>query len=456
MSDRTENLYSLLEKSIKTKKYTRYKKGDLAEGVVEKVGDGYLIVKIDDVFDAVVPGGELIKDSTKPLNVGDKLKVFVLRAEDEFGNMIVSQRRTTAGQRWDMLEEAHKNDESVVVTVVEANNGGVIANIDGVVGFIPTSQLDPNKVYKAESGEGSSKDEMQKELSRRLAELIGTKITAKIMEIDKEKNKVIFSEKLALSDQPSELRSNTIKNAKIGDVMNATVTAVTTYGIFVNAEGLDGLVHVSEISWDKVENPADFAKVGDKVEVKLIDISEDGKRVAYSIKQLSEDPWNEVSLDYKVGGKVKGVITEIEDYGVIVKIDEGVTGLIHKSELSDQIIGDPKDVVTVGQEVEAVILTISPSERKMGLSIKRLNAKKSDAKGKAGMKKTKKPKVAGSLDIAGAFEKAGITALASEEADEDETEAEEAVVEEVAEETAAETTEAEAKPKKTRKAKKAE
>lgn len=421
MSDRTNNLYSLLEKSIKTKKYTQYKKGDLAEGVVEKVGEGYIIVKIDDVFDAVVPGGELIKDSTKPVKVGDKIKVFVLKTEDEFGNMIVSQRRTTAGQRWDMLEGAHKNDESVIVTVIEANNGGVIVNIDGVVGFIPTSQLDPNKVYKAEA-EGSSKDDMQKALSSRLAELIGTKINAKIMEIDKEKNKVIFSEKLALSDQPSELRVNTIKNAKIGNVMDASVTAVTTYGVFVNAEGLDGLVHVSEISWDKVESPSDFAKVGDKVRVKLIDISDDGKRVAYSIKQLSEDPWNEVSADYKVGGKVKGTITEIEDYGVIVKLDEGVTGLIHKSELSEQIVGDPKEVVTIGQEVEAIILTISPSERKMGLSIKRLTSKRPTG-GKDGLKKGRKPKVAGSLDIAGALEKAGIKSIGTEVAESSEDDA---------------------------------
>lgn len=411
MNDRLNNLYELLDKSIKSKKYTQYKKGDIAEGVIEKVGKGYVVVKIDGVYDAVVSNSELVKIEGKETKVGDKVKVFVIKPEDEYGNMIVSQRRTTVGQKWEMLEDAFKNDQAIPVSVVEVNSGGVIVNAEGIVGFIPTSHLDPNKVYRLET-EGLSKDEIQKELSRRLAELIGTKLNVKVMEIDKEKNKVIFSERLALSDQSSELLAETLKNIKTGDILSGVVTAVTSYGIFVNAEGLDGLVHVSEISWDKVENPGNFAKVGDKVKVKLIDMSEDGKRVAYSMKQLSEDPWDEVSEEYKVGGKVKGTITEVEDYGVIVKIGQGVTGLIHKSELSDEIIGDPKDVVKVGQEIEAVILTISPSERKMGLSIKKLNTKSRSEK--PTKKPMKRKATSGSLDIAGALEKAGIKSLSEE------------------------------------------
>jgi len=310
-----------------------------------------------------VPSGELVKKENE-YKVDDKIKVFILKSEDEYGNMIVSQKRTEVGQKWEMLEELFKSNESITVSVVETNNGGVIASYEGVFGFIPIMQIDPGKVYKVDI-DTSSKEDLQKEVAKKLSELIGMKLTVKIYQVDKEKNKVIFSEKLALSDQTAEQRTQTIKNIKVGDTVDATVTAVAPYGIFVNAGGLEGLVHVSEISWDKVESPGDFAKAGDKIRVKLIDMDEEGKRVAYSIKQLSDDPWNEVSVDYKVGGKIKGIITEVEDYGVIIKIGNGVTGLIHKSELSDEIIGDPKDHFTIGQEVEAIILTISPSERKM-------------------------------------------------------------------------------------------
>lgn len=412
MSDK-KDLYNLLDKTLDKQSYTTYKKGDMVEAVVQKVSKNYLIVKIDNAYDAVVPSGEMAK-TEEEVKVGDTLKVFVMR-EDEYGNMMVSQTRTTVGQRWDMLEEAYKNDLPILVTVLESNNGGIIVTIDGVTGFIPTSQLDPNKVYKAEGGETGTKDDMQKELSRRLADLIGTKITVKVVEIDKEKNRVIFSEKNALTDQSAELRSETIRNAKIGQEMDATVTAVTPYGIFVNAGGLDGLVHVSEISWDKVESVNEVAKVGEKIRVKLIDISEDGKRVAYSIKQLSTDPWNEVSLDFTVGSKVKGTITEIEDYGVILKIADGVTGLIHRSELSDKNIGDPKDLFKVGQDVEAIIMTISPSERKMGLSIKRLlTGGGDDDRHKERRARKPKEKTLGSLDIAGALEKAGISSAEAE------------------------------------------
>lgn len=412
MPKQNDNLYKLLDNSLKKVKINKYKKGDVAEGIVEKITDSYMIVKIDGVFDALVSSSEMNKDLEKPYQPGDKIKVFVMKPEDDFGVMTVSQKRTTTTQRWDLLEEAFKNDEPIMVEVMEANNGGVIVNIDGVMGFIPTSQLDPNKVYKLEGGDASSKTDMQKDLSRKLVELVGTKIKVKIMEVDKQKNKVIFSEKLLLNDQPSELRMQTMKNIKMGDILEATVTAVTAYGIFVNAQGLDGLVHVSEISWDKVENPSDYAKVGDKIQVKLIDMSDDGKRVAYSVKQLSDDPWSEVSDEFKVGAKVKGTITEIEDYGLIIKIGEGVTGLIHKSELSNEIIGDPRDHFKIGDTVEALVMTIAPSERKMGLSIKKLNGDKSSKRDKKDAKPKKK--LPGSLDVAGALAKAGLELEASE------------------------------------------
>lgn len=398
--DDKQNIYNIFEDKLKNIKIKTYKKGDIAEGVIEKIQTGFIVVKIDDIYDAVVPNSELVINPKKPFAIGDKIKVFVSKAEDEIGSMQVSQKRTTTSQRWDLLEEAYKNEEVLTVVVSESNNGGVIVNIDGVSGFVPTSQLDPNKAYKIEG----AKDESH-EGGRKLNDLIGSKLNVKIMEIDREKNKVIFSERLALDNQSNEQRMNILKNVEIGSEFNAVITATTNYGIFVNADGIDGLVHVSEISWDKVENPSTYAHVGDKLRVKLISVEDEGKKVAFSIKQLSDDPWMEVSKDYKVGSIVKGTVTEVEDYGLIIKIDEGVTGLVHKSELTSEQIGDPRDLFKVGQEVKALVLTIAPSERKMGLSIKRLSEKRSDKKAISVKPKMKK-KEKGSLDIEGALEKA--------------------------------------------------
>jgi ribosomal protein S1 len=404
--DKTNNLYKVLDKSIDKIKFSSYQKGDIAEGVVDKISPSLMVVKIDSVFDAIVPASEIDKEVASRLKKGDKVKIFIVKPEDEYGAMIASQKRTTASQRWDLLEQAQKNDENVTVDVIEANNGGVIVRIDGVIGFIPTSQLDPNRVYKLDLAIDEGQLESNKDISRKLADLVGNKLKVKIMEVDKDKNKVIFSEKLLLTDQPSELRQQTIKNIKVGDTLDSVVTAVTPYGIFVNAQGLDGLIHVSEISWDKVENPGDYAKVGDSLKVKLINLGDDGRKVAYSLKQLSDDPWSEISEDLKVGSVVEGTVTDVEEYGLIVKVGEGVTGLIHKTEFEDANASkNPIDVYKVGDKIKAVIMTISPSDRKMGLSIKKLTSRKSKSSSSKSKPKKKTP---GSLDVAGALAAAGI------------------------------------------------
>lgn len=373
----SDNLYKLIDKYLENTKIRDFSKGEMVEGVIEKLSSSFMLVKVDDVFDVIVPASEMLNNVEQ--KVGDKVRIFILKTEDDYGVITASQIRTTPSQRWILLEEALKTGEIVTVEVIEANNGGVLVTIDGVMGFIPTSQLDPNRLYKISGDSEFSKDFIvSSEITKKLVELIGTKIKVRVTEIDKEKGRVIFSEKFVMSDFSPLPKNEILKKVKVGDVLEGVVTAVTDYGIFVNAQGLDGLVHVSEISWDKVENPLNYAKVGDKLKVVVIDIAEGGKRIAYSIKQLTNDPWHTFVSDYKIGSKVKGVITDIEDYGLIVKIDSGITGLIHRSEISDDFIGDLTDLFQKGQEVEAIILTISPSERRMGLSIKRLNPISSD------------------------------------------------------------------------------
>lgn len=401
------DLYKLIDNSIQNIKKNTLKKGEFVEAKVERILVNDVVASINNVYTAVIPKTEMTKESVNTLKEGDVIKVYVLKTEDELGNIVLSEKRTSTTQRWDLLVEAHKNDISLQVSVLEANNGGLLVSYESITGFIPASQLDPNKVYKLETTT-NSKEELQKEVSKKLAESIGSKLTVKIVEVDKQKNRVIFSERLAMSDQSLEQRSQLLRNLKVGEVLAATVTAVTPYGIFVNASGIDGLVHVSEISWDKVADPSKYAKVGDRIKVKLIDFDSEGKRVAYSIKQMTEDPWEQAASDYKVGGVIAGEISSIEDYGVIVKLGGGITGLIHRTEMGDE--AGAKEY-KVGDNVEAIILTISPSDRKMGLSIKRLKSN-TDADDEKGTKKTKKasdkpekPKKA-VLDIEGALKQA--------------------------------------------------
>jgi ribosomal protein S1 len=200
--------------------------------------------------------------------------------------------------------------------------------------------------------------------------LIGEGIKTRIIELDREKNRIILSEKRVTQEGDAEQREETLRKTKEGDVLEGTVSGITPYGIFVNAQGLEGLVHLSELSWDKVEDVGSLYKVGDSIEVMVIGISDGGKRVAYSVKRLQKDPWSEAISQYKVGDVVEGEVQKVVPYGAFVRIGKGLNGLIHISELSDKLVKDPKDIVSADQSVKVKILSISSTERHLGLSLK--------------------------------------------------------------------------------------
>ncbi len=348
-----------------------FTKGQIVKGKIVKISKGEILVDIGARSEGVVSGKEMKLDGEK-LNkkVGDEILVYVLKDENEEGQVELSIRRTGTARKWFELEKSLKEATSIKVTVIEANTGGVIVDIGGGLrGFIPKSQLDNSRIYTAV--DFSSKDEANQKLQERLADLIGEEIEVKIMEIDKEKNRVIFSEKSVTASEDFERRQETLKRSKIGDVLEGVVTGIAPFGLFVNAQGLEGLVHLSEISWDKVTNPSDYAKVGDKMKVKIIGIEDGGKRIAYSIKQLQKDPWDDIVKEYRVGKVVKGIISKVVDYGAFVRIDDKVNGLIHISELSDKLVKDPSKIVKEGQEVTVEIISVSKEERHLGLSLKR-------------------------------------------------------------------------------------
>ena len=354
-------------------KLKQLSRGDIVEGEVVDVNinNGVVIVDVGYKSEGIIAGRELKSDTldwTK-LQVGDKVLVYVVKPEDEKGQLILSIRRTQQASAWLSLENAKKNNEVVEAVVVESNNGGLIVEIGkGIRGFIPTSQLDATRVYA--NGVRQVGRDISSKVQKRLNSLIGEKIKTRIIELDREKNRIILSEKMVTQARDIEKRTETLKKVKEGDILEGTISGITPFGVFVNAQGLEGLVHLSEISWDKVEDIGVLYSVGNNVRVMVIGLSDGGKRVAYSIKRLQEDPWSKAISKYKIGDIVDGVVQKVVPYGAFVRIGEGLNGLIHISELSDKLVKDPGDIVKVGQKVKVKILSISSTERHLGLSLK--------------------------------------------------------------------------------------
>lgn len=360
-----------------------FKRGQIVRGQVIAVNDNELIVDIGGRTEGVISGKELRVEGEKAAKkVGEEVLVYVVKPENDKGQIELSIRRTGQARKWHDLVHAQENELPLDVTVTEANTGGVIVEIyGGLRGFIPSSQLDNSRIYPA--GGYETKEEATKQLQNKLAELIGQKLSVKVMEIDREKNRVILSEKYVTAEADIEQRKVTLQTLQVGTVLDGEVTGIAPFGLFVNAGGLEGLVHLSEISWDKVSNPSDFYKVNDKVKVQVIGIEDGGKRIAYSIKRLLPDPWDEIVKKYKVGQVISGEITKVVDYGAFVRVEEGLNGLIHISELSNQLVKDPHEVLKEGETREVVVISMSKEERHLGLSIKRLHDKSAKTKAKA-------------------------------------------------------------------------
>ena len=366
-------MYSQIDEFLSDSKHQikQLARGDIVEGEVVDINNGIIIVDVGYKSEGIVAGKELKSDTLDwtTLKQGDKILVYVVKPEDDKGQLVLSIRRTQQASAWLALENAKKNNDIVEAVVVESNNGGLIVEIGkGIRGFIPTSQLDATRVY-ADGVRQVGKD-ISSRVQKRLNSLIGESIKTRIIELDREKNRIILSEKMVTQARDLEKRAQTLKKVKEGDVLEGTVSGITPFGIFVNAQGLEGLVHLSELSWDKVEDIGAIYSVGDKVEVMVIGLTDGGKRVAYSVKRLQQDPWSMAISKFKVGDIVDGEVQKVVPYGAFVRIGEGLNGLIHISELSDKLVKNPEDIVKTGQKVKVKILSISSTERHLGLSLK--------------------------------------------------------------------------------------
>lgn len=336
------------------------KVGDLVEGKVISVSKNETHLDIDGLTTGVIRGRELIDESgiSSNLKIDDVVQATVLELENERGEMELSFRQTGHKKAWDNLIKLQKEEKVIAAPITEANKGGLMVNVGKIEGFLPVSQLTIEHYPRIEGGD-------RNRILEALKQYVGHSLKVKIIDVNETENKLIVSEKAAWEDQQKAV----LAGYKVGDVVKGKVTGVVDFGAFVEfGDKLEGLVHISELAWQRIDNPKDFIKVGDQVEAKIISI--DGSKISLSTKALKEDPWKEAAKKYKVGQVVKGQVLKINPFGVFVELDKDIHGLAHISELSDKRITNPSEVVKEGQTLKFKILSIEPENHRLGLSIR--------------------------------------------------------------------------------------
>lgn len=334
--------------------------GAVTTGNVISLKKNHVVVDLNGVAVGIISGTET-HDSAgtmKDLKVGDEVQAVVVEDENDHGMVVLSLRKASQANAWDRFEKAYKEGEVVEVQVNEANKGGLLLDVDGIKGFIPVSQLAPIHYPRVDGADSN-------QILMRLKKLVGMKFNVKVINIDRESGKMILSERAAAQAESSEA----LKKLNVGDVMKGKVSGVVKFGIFVTFDGLEGLVHISEIAWGHVSNPHQYAKVGDEVEVQVIGIDKD--KLSLSMKRLLADPWEKIVGKYPIGTKVQGTINRFSQFGAFVQLEDDINGLIHLSEISDEKVDDPKDFLSIGDQVEAEVINIDQEEHRIGLSLRK-------------------------------------------------------------------------------------
>ncbi len=339
--------------------------GDIIEGIIISVSKNEVHVDIEGLSSGIVRGRELYDESGEytDLKIGEKVQATVVELENEKGSMELSFRQAGHKKAWDQLIQL-MNDQAVVeAEITEANRGGLMIKVGRVAGFLPVSQLTVEHYPRVEGGD---KDK----ILERLVQYVGKKFKVRIIDVDESDEKLIVSEKLAWEDKQKEILSK----YKIGIEVEGKVTGVVDFGAFVEfGDGLEGLVHISELAWQRIDDPRDIVKVGDKIKAKIISI--DNSRISLSMKQLKKDPWREAINKYETGQVVTGTVLKLNPFGVFVELDKDIHGLAHISELSHKLVRHPGEIVKVGQNYKFKILSIEPDHHRLGLSLKALEKK---------------------------------------------------------------------------------
>lgn len=346
------------------------KPGDMIEGKILSVTKNEVYLDLAGYGVGVVRGRELYDDQAtlNSLKPGDTIEAAVVETENRDGNVELSLRQAGHERVWQKLQDLMESREVVSTKILAANKGGLMIEINNVTGFLPVSQLSIEHYPRVEEGD-------KNRILGILNSYVGSHFNVQVITADPEEEKLIVSEKAVFEE---ELQKN-LSVLKIGDVVKGQITGIVDFGVFVKFDELEGLVHISELAWQRIENPKDLFKVGDTVQAKVIAIEKG--RVSLSIKQLQNDPWQESVKKYQLGQVVKGKVSKIMPFGVFVELDQDIQGLAHLVELSHDEVKDASDVVKEGEEREFKVISIEPAEHRLGLSIKQLTeAPKKEAK----------------------------------------------------------------------------
>ena len=331
--------------------------GDLVEGTVVKVDHDEVLLDIGYKTEGVIPSRELsIKKDVDPdevVEVGDTIEALVVTKEDKEGRLILSKKRAQYERAWGDIEKIKEADGVVEGTVIEAVKGGLIVDI-GLRGFLPASLVEMRRV-------------------RDLSPYIGQTIKAKILELDKNRNNVVLSRRQYLEETQSEVRETFLSQLKKGQIREGVVSSIVNFGAFVDLGGVDGLIHVSELSWKHIDHPSEVVKVGDKVTVEVLDVDLDRERISLSLKATQEDPWQRFARTHVPGQIVKGKVTKIVQFGVFISVEDGIEGLVHISELANRHVENPETVVKPGEEVFVKVIDVDLDRRRISLSLKQAN-----------------------------------------------------------------------------------
>lgn len=341
-------------------------KGDIRTGEITAIRRHEILIDVQSKADGIIAGYELDqikKETLASFQEGDTISVYVVEPEDPNGNVVLSYTRAQEEKDWQRVEEMLESEETLDTVVEGFNKGGLLVPVGQLRGFVPGSLV---SVFREQDGETPEE---------RWGEAVGEPITLQVIEVDRSRQRLILSERDAIGETREAIKDQLIDELAVGDRVTGHVSSLADFGAFVNIQGVDGLVHLSELSWEHVDHPSDVVKVGQEVEVEVISIDEERRRIGLSLRRLDEDPWLDKIEDIKEGQLVQGTVTNLTDFGAFARIDDTeLEGLIHISELSSQRIGHPSEIVKVGQELTLRIINLDEDRRRIGLSLDKVDS----------------------------------------------------------------------------------
>ena len=351
------------------------RRGDIVEGIVMRADSGAegILLNVGHKAEGHVPSNEMRSMSPEDvaqLSVGDTVLAMVIRGETDEGSAILSVDRAAGEVGWKTLQDALDTNERVEGTIIGFNRGGAIVMTENVQGFVPMSQLASISRERARNAAQAPSGDRAEQQPEQESPDIGRTIELKVLELNRGRNRAILSERQATQEVREERKAKLIDELTEGEVRRGRVTGISTFGAFIDLGGADGLIHISELSWSNVNSPGDVVKAGQELDVMVLRVDAEQKKIALSLKRLQPEPWETVEERYAVGDVVDGVVTKLTDFGAFARVEDAVEGLIHISELAPRIVNHPREVVKEGDAVRLKVLRIEPERRRLGLSLK--------------------------------------------------------------------------------------